>query len=127
MVRLASFRVRLIIGSVFAVVVGAWLWNSRATVRYPDAIVFSPNEHYRDNFGAAIAVDQETVVVGAPGDRSTSTPGSAYLYVPSSSTWRLEATLRGKQFSRGVYDGFSSIVDISENTITSLDGQFDVK
>ncbi|MBF2047668.1 MAG: hypothetical protein IGS54_09920 [Elainella sp. C42_A2020_010] len=121
MVRLISFRFRLSISLIFIVVAGAWFWNSRTTVWYPNAIVFSPNEQYRDNFGATIAVDQETVVAGAPGDRSAGTPGSAYVYVPSNSGWRLEATLHGREFSQGIYDGFSNRISIDENTIITLD------
>ncbi|QYO64144.1 hypothetical protein [Leptolyngbya sp. 7M] len=121
MMRLVPFRIRLIIGLTLVAGVGTWFWNSRVTVWYPDAIVFSPNKQYRDNFGAAIAVDRETIVVGASGDQSAGTPGSAYVYVPSNSSWRLEATLHGRGFSQGTYDGFSNRISADGNTIITLD------
>jgi hypothetical protein len=57
-------------------------------------------------FGRSVALDGDTAVIGAPGDASDS-PGSAYVFVRSGSTWTQQAELTAPGASTGHCFGWS--------------------
>ena len=80
-----------------------------------------------DFFGKAIAVSGDTVVIGAPGDNSSSSAvngavnenalkaGAAYVYVRSGNSWVQQAYLKSTSTAAG--DRFGSSVAISGDTL----------
>jgi uncharacterized delta-60 repeat protein len=80
-----------------------------------------------DLFGASVAISGDTVVIGAPGEDSStagvsSSPdeaapnsGAAYVFVRSGATWSQQAYLKASQVTAG--DAFGSTVSISGNTL----------
>ncbi len=82
-----------------------------------------------DNFGYSVAVSGDTVVVGAPGEDSSttgvnSTPdelasaaGAAYVFVRSGTTWSQQAYLKASQVTANDNFGFS--VAVSGDTIST--------
>jgi len=68
-----------------------------------------------DYFGCAVAVDEDTALVGAFwGDGITTDSGSAYAYARSGTTWTEQAKLAASD-SEG-YDEFGYAVSLSEDT-----------
>jgi hypothetical protein len=67
-------------------------------------------------FGSSLAIDGNTVVVGAYGDQNAGNyAGAAYVFVRSGSTWNQEQKLSGSENS--VADGFGLSVAIKGDTI----------
>jgi hypothetical protein len=66
-----------------------------------------------DKFGAAIAIDRNTVVVGAGGKNSTT--GAAFVFVLSGGVWSQQAELTASDGASG--DAFGYSVAISGSTI----------
>jgi predicted outer membrane repeat protein len=82
------------------------------------------NAGSNDNFGGAVAVSGETIVVGAvgedssgsdPGDNSAASAGAAYLFVRDESTWSQQGYL--KATNAQAEDSFGLDVAITEDTI----------
>ena len=71
-------------------------------------IIGSANE----KLGASVAIDGDTIVVGAPG--TVSLPGAAYVFVRSQSVWTQQAKLVADDGRAGDQFGFS--VAVSGNT-----------
>jgi hypothetical protein len=67
----------------------------------------------KNGFGADVAVDAGTVVVGARGD-IRSDPGRAYVFVRGMDGWRLQSELLPEPF---MYTPFGSVVAIEGDTI----------
>lgn len=69
-----------------------------------------------DLFGAAVAVDGETAVIGMPGDDLPSgvNAGSAYVFLRTASLWALQARLTASDGTPGA--AFGSSVAVSGNT-----------
>lgn len=66
---------------------GVWTWQAQ---------LLHPQPAGGDQFGASVAIDGDTVVVGVPGDDNPLTGGprpSAQVYVRSGTTWAHEAEL----------------------------------
>ena len=82
-----------------------------------------------DLFGAAAAISGDTVVIGAPGEDSStagvgSTPdeaapnsGAAYVFVRNGAAWTQQAYLKPLVFNPVGQDGFGTSVAISGNTL----------
>jgi hypothetical protein len=100
---------------------GASQWAQQAYVK-------ASNTGADDGFGVAMAVDGDTMVVGASYEDSAATgvngddtsngaidSGAAYVYVRSGSTWALQAYLKASNTQAG--DEFGTAVAISGNTI----------
>ncbi|HZF38328.1 MAG TPA: hypothetical protein VE715_05875, partial [Blastocatellia bacterium] len=70
-----------------------------------------------DSFGASVAIDGDTAVVGAPNDDTAAgiDAGSAYIFVRSGTSWNLQAKLTGSQAQAG--DTFGAAVGISGDMI----------
>ena len=65
-----------------------------------------------DGFGMAVAIDGDTLVVGAPGQGG---PGAAHVFVRNGPTWQLQQVLTSAPAVNG--DRFGAAVAISGNTI----------
>lgn len=79
--------------------------------------VSDPDPRAGARFGAAVALSDELLVVGAPDDPrcgvegSCSQAGAAHLFVPTSTSWRFAATLRPERASAFDQYGYSVAVD----------------
>ena len=84
------------------------LWLQRAKITADDA---QPG----DLFGSALALDGETVVIGALGvDDAGPESGAAYVFVREGDEWLQQAKLIGADI--GIFDRFGSSVALHENT-----------
>ncbi|HAV65297.1 MAG TPA: integrin, partial [Verrucomicrobiales bacterium] len=92
------------------------------------AYLKAANSDGNDRFGTSVAIDGDTVVIGAPGegssattingnaaDNSAASAGAAYVFVRSGSTWTQQAYLKAANAEAG--DFFGTSVSISGNTI----------
>jgi hypothetical protein len=96
-------------GSVYVFVRSAGVWTEQAELTAADAGV-------GDNFGHAVAVDGDTLVVGAhyannPGTDS----GSAYVFTRSEGVWTQQAELFPSD--GGSYDQFGQSVAVEGDTV----------
>lgn len=81
-----------------------------------EAYLKSSNSDAGDLFGAPLAIDGDTLVVGAMSDEVSSTEaGSAYVFVHSGGVWTEQARLNATEY--GTRDNFGSSVAISGDTI----------
>lgn len=69
------------------------------------------------SFGNAIALNPDTVIIGAPGRGSAdvSGPGSVYIYTRNNTDWTLQEQLLASDGKPG--DGFGNAVSIHEDTV----------
>ena len=97
----------------------------------PEAYLKAPNAETSDAAGWAVAIDGDTIVVGAPfedssqtsitngttasSDNSASSAGAAYVFARSGSTWSQQAYLKAPNAGAG--DRFGVSVAISGDTI----------
>jgi FG-GAP repeat len=100
------------------------LWSQQAYVK---ASTNSQGAGARDEFGFAVAVSGDTVVVGAyredgsatgvnaPVDELAADAGAAYVFVRNGTTWSQQAYLKASQVSAG--DAFGISVAIEGNTV----------
>lgn len=107
-------------GSVYVFVRIGGVWNEQARLN-----VASPR--MRDEFGAAVAIAGDTIVVGAPGEDGNATgvngvknedanySGAAYVFTRSGGVWTEGAYLKASNTDPD--DRFGSTVAISGNTI----------
>jgi len=99
-----------------------------ATLPLHEAYLKASNTEANDAFGGAIAVDGETIVVGAPLEDSAATgingnqannsavdAGAVYVFVRSGGTWMQQAYLKASNTGAG--DQFGSAVSITADTI----------
>jgi drug/metabolite transporter superfamily protein YnfA len=94
-------------------------WSQQA---YLKAKPFSLDRY--DNFGKSVAISNDTIVVGTPGEDSNGTfegddsapdAGSAYVFVRSDGNWSIQAWLKASNISK--LDLFGGSVSVSGNTI----------
>ncbi len=80
---------------------------------------FSGAMKYREDcFGASVAIDDDTVIVGEPGFNSLLTPGAAYVFARhhgGTDIWGEVQKLRPND--TGFQDGFGSEISISGDTV----------
>ena len=71
-----------------------------------------------DGFGSAVAIDGDTIVVGAP-QQSIGSKGAAYVFVEPVAGWKSTSAFTAKLTASGGANGdaFGGTVAISENTI----------
>lgn len=106
----------------------AYVFVRNGTVWSQQAYLKASNSGASDNFGIAVAIDGETLVVGAFGessaatgvngnqaDDSTADAGAAYVFVRSSGTWSQQAYLKAANTRDG--DIFGRAVSIAGETI----------
>ena len=90
---IAPFRKRSLPGLFFAMVLACVLLAAAAAHgQCALAKLLAPDGGEMDNFGAAIAISEEVVVVGAP-DVMGQTSGAAYVYRFDGEAWNFEAKL----------------------------------
>lgn len=90
---------------VFELKNGAWI---ERPILPPDDIPTM----LKNGFGAAAAVNHETIIITAAGD-VRSDPGRAYVYVRDGETWRLQADLRPEYY---IYASFGTAVALDGDT-----------
>ncbi len=108
-------------GAVYVYVRSNGAWTQQALLK-------SHASDANDQFGAAVAIDGDTLVVGAPGEDSSAVgvggaaqddgangSGAAYVFVRSAGTWSLQAYLKASNTQSG--DAFGASVAISGDTI----------
>jgi hypothetical protein len=113
-------EVRSNAGAAYVFVRSGSTWTQQAYLKASQVSV-------GDGFGYSVAVDGDTVVVGATGEDSSttginSTPnesdsdtGAAYVFVRSGSTWTQQAYLKAAQVTAS--DQFGNSVAVSGNTV----------
>jgi FG-GAP repeat/IPT/TIG domain len=76
-----------------------------------------PPSQWLDDFGAAVAISGDTIVVGAPGDGqgTLSDPGAVYVFQRTGTSWTQQADL--SQANGVVGDDFGSAVAIDGDTL----------
>ncbi len=81
----------------------------------PDAVLLAGDRAPDDYFGGTVAVDGDTIVVGANGDDDNGDKsGSAYIFVRSGGGWEQQAKLTPSDGEAG--DNFGYYVDLNANT-----------
>jgi len=96
-------------GSVYVFVRSGGIWSLQQKLTASDAAA-------GDLFGASVAVDGDTLVVGANGnDDEGSSSGSAYVFVRSGTTWSEQAKLTANDAALG--DQFGNSVALSGDTV----------
>ena len=100
--------------AVYPLTVDPVISNEQAKLDNPDA-------GFADHFGSAVAIDGNTVVVGAKQDDNAAIMGDgtnagyAYVFQGSGSSWNLIATLSPSD--AGGYEEFGTSVDVDGNLI----------
>jgi len=94
----------------------AYVFARTGTVWAEEAKLNSSNGSGVDAFGTSVSLDLDRIVIGAPfADRTTVTPGSAYVFERTGSNWAEVAILMSIDFSPG--DRFGHSVDCNADTI----------
>lgn len=106
----------------------AYVYIRNGTTWTQQAYLKASNAETYDRFGVSVAIDGETIVVGAFGEdsnavgvngaqnnNSASNAGAAYVFVRSGTNWSQEAYLKASNADAG--DFFGTSVTISGNTI----------
>jgi hypothetical protein len=115
-------------GAVYVFVRSAGVWSQQAYVK-------ASNTQELDDFGRSVAVDGDTLVVGAPFESSSATgvggdqandsstfAGAAYVFVRSAGVWSQQAYLKAS--NTGSFDQFGGAVDVSADTVVvGADGE----
>lgn len=94
-------------GVVYLFTLSGGVWTQSQRITAADAAA-------NDRFGQAVAIDADTLVVGAPGKTdSVSGQGVAYAYLRSGSSWTQQA--RWSRAGAQAGEGFGSAVAVSGN------------
>jgi len=104
----------------------AYIFVRRGTVWSQQAKLTASDFGLHDQFGASVAIDGNTVVVGASHDAigESYVQGSAYVFVRSNDTWTQQAKLVANDGAR--YDNFGTSVAIDDDTIVVGAPQHDI-
>lgn len=96
-------------GSAFVYIRTGTTWSLQQKLVAPDGA-------FDDQFGAAVAIDGNTILIGARNDDigSNANQGSAYVFVRNGSVWSLQQKLTAAD--GGFLDGFGNAVSIAGNT-----------
>lgn len=98
-------------GSAYVYVKSGSSWVQQAMLTASDAAA-------GDQFGFSVAIDGDTIVIGAVGDDGAfADQGSVYVFVRSGSVWTQEAKLTAAD--PGLTDRLGWRVDVSENTVVA--------
>ena len=99
-----------------SLVIGLVPVMSPGAVQYEGALI-GDGSPGADGFGSAVAVNENTLVIGAPEETrgASLARGVAYVYGRTAGGWSLQARLVPSDATRG--DGFGSAVAISHQTI----------
>ena len=92
-------------GSAYVFVRSAGIWTQQAKLTASDAAA-------NDLFGISVAIDGDTAVIGASGDRDAGfNTGSAYVFVRSGTSWTQQAKLTAGDAAADDTFGFSVSID----------------
>lgn len=106
-------------GAAYVFVRNGGIWGASQ-----EAYLKASNTEASDYFGRSIAVSENTVVIGAPGedssgtgqgDNSSNSAGAAYVFVYNGTTWSQQAYLKAS--NAGADDKFGTSVALSGDTI----------
>lgn len=113
---------RLVVGAQAEGAGGAAYVFYRTGGTWTQEAKLEPDDDQRgDNFGASVAIDSETVVVGAPlsdpnqGQGEIVNAGAAYVYHKKANTWLEQAKLVSDDAT--VFDHFGQSVTIDDTTV----------
>jgi hypothetical protein len=105
-------------GAVFVFTRNGEIWSQQASLK-------ASNAEEDDGFGTSVAISNDTLVVGAPGedssasggeaDNSAANAGSGYVFTRRSETWSQQAILKASNAGEG--DFFGTSVAISGDTL----------
>jgi predicted outer membrane repeat protein len=99
---------------------------ARVFVRTPigwseQALLIAPDGAYSDRFGTAVAIDGDTIVVGAPGhigDEGMWAAGAVYVFTRGNGVWTLQTTLiPNDRITGGYEDYFGRALAIEGDTL----------
>ena len=104
---------------------GAHVFRRNGAIWSEEAVLAASTPGHMEVYGSALAMSDDTVVVGAPGllYPPADTPGAVYVLVRSGSQWIEQAVLRASDGELG--DLFGASVDLDGDTIlvgAPLDG-----
>jgi FG-GAP repeat/Abnormal spindle-like microcephaly-assoc'd, ASPM-SPD-2-Hydin len=92
-------------GAAYVFVRNGTTWSQQAELTASDGAA-------RESFGYSVALDGSTAVVGAPGNlENASTPGAAYVFVQSGTTWSQQAVLTASDGAARESFGYSVALD----------------
>ena len=113
-------------GAVYVFVVSAGIWSQQAYIK-PAAVGTTQGA---DEFGWAVALSGDTLVVGSPGEASSTTginsapnelstgAGAAYVFTRSTGVWNQQTYLKaGAVGSTQLGDNFGNAVGVSGGTV----------
>ena len=97
-------------GSAYVFVLSGATWSQQAKLTGSDTAG-------GDSFGSSVAISDDTVVIGAPGDDigSNTDQGSVYVFVRSGTSWSQQQKLTTSDGAAG--DDFGSSVTIDKNGV----------
>lgn len=104
-------------GAVYVFVHNAGVWTQQAYIK-------ASNSGSQDYFGLSVALDGDTLVVGAPGEASSNgsqadngaaNAGAVYVFTRSGTTWTQQAYLKASNIGAG--DRFGYSVDVDADTL----------
>jgi hypothetical protein len=106
----------------------AFVFTRSGTAWAQQSYLKAINTENSDNFGLAVALDDDTLVVGAPGEdgaargvngnpasNALDSAGAAYVYTRSAGIWSYQAYLKAS--NPGKFDGFGSSVAVTGETV----------
>ena len=106
----------------------AYVFRGSGSTWTQEAYLKASNTNTNDGFGQSVAIDGDTIVVGAPGedsaatgvdgnqaDNSASGAGAVYVFVRTGTTWTQQAYLKASNTDAG--DQFGSAVAIDGDTL----------
>jgi hypothetical protein len=114
-------------GAAYVFVRSGTTWSQQAYLKASNTEAINPAGFGGDQFGWSVAVSGDTVIVGAPGEESTTTgvnsipnrdsigTGAAYVFVRNGTTWSQQAYLKASNTNDG--DGFGISVSVSVDTV----------
>jgi hypothetical protein len=108
-------------GAAYVFVRSGTNWSQQAYLK-------ASNTGFYDEFGNAVAVSGDTIVIGAPEENSSATgvngnqndesaidSGAAYIFARNGTNWSQQAYLKASNTQQ--YDGFGSTVAVEGNTV----------
>jgi len=95
----------------------AYVFVRSGTVWTQQARLLASDGAFNDQFGSAVAIDGETIAIGAPFDDvgANQNQGSVYVFTRSGANWTQQA--RFSSSNGAANDNFGNAVDISSETI----------
>jgi hypothetical protein len=116
----------------------AYVFARSGTTWSPEAYVKATNTEAFDEFGSSVAIDGDTLVVGATfedsADEMVLDSGAAYVYARSGGLWTSQAMLKASNAGGGDIFGFSVAIDgdavvvgarLEDGSATTIDGADD--